>query len=305
MAGHKALGRGLDALLGSRPERPLTDGAVAPAPRGAEIRDIPVGNIKPNRHQPRTEFDPASIEELSQSIKVHGLAQPLMVTETGIPGEYELVVGERRLRASKLAGLATVPCTVRTLSNRQRFEVALIENIQRQDLNALEEAVALDGLMREYTLTQEEVAAAIGKSRSTVANTLRLLRLHEHVQMAVREGKISEGHAKCLAGVADHAEQLRLLGRVLNENLSVRELEALVANQKPAKKGEAAPRQSIPEVRRYEEMFQRLLGRRVELKTNGSKGSLKIEFYSPEDLDTLCARLGLLEKTGDEPASAS
>lgn len=303
MAGqHKALGRGLEALLAGRGDRPLPTAPTA-APAGAtagvhDVRDIPVAAIKPNRHQPRTQFDEASLEELAQSIRAHGLAQPLLVTETA-PGEYELVAGERRLRASKLASLETVPCVVKKYTNRARFEVALVENIQREDLNALEEAVALDGLMREYNLTQEEVATAIGKSRSSVANTLRLLRLHEEVQAAVRENRISEGHAKVLAGVADHAEQLRLLDKVITGALSVRETEALVSDEKPSKKPGAASRPEVPEVRRYEEMFQRLLGRRVELKTNGTKGHLKIDFYSPEDLDALCGRLGLLDKPAE------
>jgi ParB family chromosome partitioning protein len=235
---HKALGKGLEALFAStqskKGEPPIHEGKTQVS--AADIRQIPVEKIKPNRHQPRVHFDPASLEELSQSIKAHGLAQPLMVTETETPGEYELVVGERRLRASKLAGLATVPCTVKKLSGRERFEVALIENIQRQDLNALEEAVALDGLMREYTLTQDQVASAIGKSRSAVANTLRLLKLHDDVQSALRSGTITEGHAKCLAGLTDHAEQLRLLEKITKENLSVRDLEILVAGVKPTKK---------------------------------------------------------------------
>ena len=240
MSGHKALGRGLDALLGARGDRPLPTAPGAAIPGGPEIREIPVDKIKPNRHQPRTQFNNEAIEELAQSIKTHGLAQALLVTETNVPGEYELVAGERRLRASKLAGLTVVPCVVRKFSSRERFEVALVENIQREDLNALEEAVALDGLMREYNLTQEQVANAIGKSRSTVANTLRLLRLHEDVQTAVREGRISEGHAKALAGLADHAEQLRLFDKIILGDLTVRDVEALVAGEKPAKEP-AAP----------------------------------------------------------------
>lgn len=292
MAGHKALGRGLDALFGSNPQR-ATGTPAAGAP-GSEVKEISVAHIKPNRHQPRTHFDPAALEELATSIRAHGLAQALLVTESGIPGEFELVAGERRLRAAKMAGLTTVPCVVKKLSNRQRFEVALVENIQRQDLNALEEAVALDGLMREYSLTQEDVAQAIGKSRSAVANTLRLLRLHESVQDALRGGRISEGHAKVLAGVAEHAEQIRLLELIVANNLSVRELEALVAGNRPQKsQGRKSEKAPLPEVRRYEEALQRQLGRKVELKTNGSKGHLRIQFYSPADLDELCQKLGL------------
>lgn len=298
MAGHKALGRGLDALFSSNPQRATPVGAP---PTGSEVKDIPVTNVKPNRHQPRTQFDVAALEELAASIKAHGLAQPLLVTETSNPGEYELVAGERRLRAARMAGLSTVPCVVKKFSNRERFEVALIENIQREDLNALEEAVALDALMREYSLTQEDVAGAIGKSRSAVANTLRLLRLHETVQDAVRNGQISEGHAKVLAGVSEHSEQLRLLQLITSGNLSVRELESQMARNRPTKKNGAGPsRAGSPEVRRYEEALQHALGRKVELKTNGSKGEVRIEFYSPEDLDELCGRLGLTVKT-DNP----
>lgn len=305
MAGHKALGRGLDALFNSNPQRatpaPLpTPGAVAPGAPG--VKEIPIEAIKPNRHQPRTVFDELALAELASSIKTHGLAQALLVTESATAGEYELVAGERRLRASKMAGLTTVPCVIKKFSARERFEVALVENIQREDLNALEEAVALDGLMREYALTQEDVAAAIGKSRSAVANTLRLLRLHSHVQDALRAGTISEGHAKVLAGVAEDSEQLRLLDAIVAGSLSVRQLEALVARERPAAKGaKPAEKQGLPEVRRYEEALQHTLGRKVELKTNGTKGQLRIEFYSPADLDELCQRFGLAVKT-EEPA---
>ncbi len=299
MAGHKALGRGLDALFASTKTQklevpPEINGVVA---SGNEIKEIALDKIRPNRHQPRTEFNPASLEELAQSIRSHGVAQPVLVTETDTPGEYELVAGERRLRASKLAGLTTIPCTIKKLSNRQRFEVALVENLQRQDLNALEEAVALEGLMREYSLTQDQVASAIGKSRSTIANVLRLLRLHENVQSAVRSGTISEGHAKCLAGIAEHSEQLRLLEKITKENLSVRELEVLISGSKSQKKsGVSRSVSAIPEAKKYEEEFQRLLLRRVNMKTNGKKGHLSFEFYSPEDFELLCQQLGLMKK---------
>jgi ParB family chromosome partitioning protein len=296
-AGHKALGRGLEALFSANAKTPVPASASsngAPAVNEPEnlVREISVDKIRPNRHQPRTHFDESALAELSQSIKQHGLAQPLLVTETAVPGEYELVAGERRLRASKLAGLSVVPCSIKKMSNRERFEVALIENLQRQDLNALEEAVALDGLMREYTLTQEDVAQAIGKSRSAVANVLRLLKLHEDVQSALRSGTISEGHAKCLAGVAEHAEQLRLLGKITAEQLSVRQLEALIG-ARPERKAVASAKQVPLEVQKVQENLQRVLGRRVDLQTNGKKGWVKMEFYTPEDLEQLCAKLGV------------
>jgi ParB family transcriptional regulator, chromosome partitioning protein len=306
MAGHKALGRGLDALFNSNPQRatPAALPTLEPS-SSAGVKEISVDAIKPNRHQPRVAFDQTALEELAASIRSHGLAQALLVTESGVPGEYELVAGERRLRASKLAGLATVPCVVKKLSSRERFEIALVENMQREDLNALEEALAMDGLMREYALTQEDVAQAIGKSRSAVANTLRLLRLHYQVQDALRAGKISEGHAKVLAGIAEDSEQLRLLNIIVSQNLTVRDLEALVAREKPATKGTPRTEKTVlPEVRRYEEALQHTLGRKVELKTNGTKGHLKIEFYSPSDLDELCQRFGL-SMAAEEPTPGS
>lgn len=272
----------------------MTTEAAAPGAPANSVREIPLSQIKPNRHQPRTEFDQDALVELAQSIRSHGLAQPLLVTETATPGEYELVAGERRLRASKMAGLSTVSCTVKKLTNRERFEVALIENLQREDLNALEEATALDGLMKEYNLTQEDVASAIGKSRSTVANVLRLLRLHEDVQAALRAGTITEGHAKCLAGLSEHTEQLRLLVQVIDEKLSVRDLEALLSLTPGAKKRNAPKTKTLlPEVQKYQEELQKNLARRVEIQTNGKKGWLKFEFYNPEDLDALCQKLGL------------
>lgn len=300
---HKALGRGLEALFSSNTTKPRAEIAISTADPSAagpadkhapnQVREIPIASIKPNRHQPRTHFDQASLEELAHSIKTHGLAQPLVVTETAVPNEYELVAGERRLRASKIAGLTSVPCSIKKFSNRQRFEVALVENIQRQDLNALEEAVALDGLMREYDLTQEDVATAIGKSRSTVANVLRLLRLHEDVQAAVRSGAITEGHAKCLAGLAEHTEQLRWLVKILEEKLSVRDLESELASSPDKRSSQRKAKNALPEVQRYQDELQHTLGRRVEIQSNGKKGWLKFEFYDPADLDTLCKKLGL------------
>lgn len=305
---HKALGRGLEALFSATPagtkpaEMRAAVETVATVTAAHDVRDIAVSKIKPNRHQPRTEFNEESLHELADSIKLHGIAQPLVITETVPGGEFELVMGERRLRAAKIAGLETVPCVVRKLSNRQRFELAIIENIQREDLNALEQAMAVDGLMKEYDLTQEQVATALGKSRSGVANVLRYLRLHEDVQAALRGGQITEGHAKILAGVAEHSEQLRLLKKIVDENISVRHLEALIKNEhvptKGGKRAAAGRREPSPEVKRYEEEFQRVLGRRVEIQNSGKKGWMRFAFYSPWDLDILCKRLGLIKDEG-------
>ena len=223
------------------------------------------------------------------------------MTET-TPGEYELVVGERRLRASRMAGLATVPCVVKKQSTRERLEVALDEDLQREDLNAFEEALAIESLMREYTLTQEEVATALGKSRSAVANVLRLLKLHENVQSSLRSGQISEGHAKVLAGLAEHSEQLRFLEKILNESLSVRDLESWLSESKPKRKSSSVSIvPPLAEVKKYEEDFQRILGRRVEIDSKGKKGWIRFAFYSPWDLELLCKKLGLLDTASGEP----
>jgi ParB family chromosome partitioning protein len=299
---HKALGRGLEALFSASPTTPKPDvkaavQTVAAVSSSHDVRDISVSNIKPNRHQPRTEFNEDALLDLAESIKQHGIAQPLVITETVVSGEFELVMGERRLRAAKMAGLEKVPCVVRKLTNRERFELALIENIQREDLNALEEALAIDGLMKEFNLTQEQAAVALGKSRSGVANVLRYLRLHDDVQSALRSGEITEGHAKILAGVSEHSVQLQLLQKVLSKKLSVRDLEALIQNENvPTKGKKTAQRREPPaEIKRYEEEFQRVLGRRVEIQNSGKKGWMKFAFYSPWDLDILCKRLGLIK----------
>lgn len=308
MAQHKALGRGLEALFSaSKQSTPPAKGAgsVEITERNHDIRDIDIAKIQPNRHQPRTTFAPEALEELAESIKLHGIAQPLVVTEKPGEGQFELVMGERRLRAAKLAGLTKVPCVVKSMSHRERFELALIENIQREDLNAMEEATALDGLMKEFNLTQEQVAMALGKSRSTIANVLRFLRLHENVQAALRSGQITEGHAKCLAGISEHSEQLRLLGKIIDEGLSVRDLEALLSSKSEAKESapKAPERVRSAEVKKYEEEFQRVLGRRVEIQTSGKKGWLRFAFYSPWDLDILCKRLNLIK--GDANGDAA
>ncbi len=304
---HKALGRGLEALFSASPAAPKAadvKAAVQTATAVAashDVRDVLISKIKPNRHQPRTQFDEETLQDLAESIKNHGIAQPLVITETLGGGDFELVMGERRLRAAKMAGLDKVPCVVRKLTNRERFELALIENIQREDLNAMEEAMAVDGLMKEFDLTQEQAATALGKSRSGVANVLRYLRLHEDIQTALRSGQITEGHAKILAGIPEHSEQLRLLQKIVAQKLSVRDLEALMANENVPTKGKksAQRREPTAEVRRYEEEFQRVLGRRVEIQTSGKKGWMKFAFYSPWDLDLLCKRLGLIK---DEPS---
>lgn len=283
----KALGRGLEALL-----KPGSGGGVAAD--GQSVIKIPVDKVRPNRHQPRTRFTPDSLAELSESIKVHGLAQPLLVTASAVPGEYELVAGERRLRAARMAGLVDVPCVVRQLTDRERHELSLIENIQREDLNPLEEAESMRKLMDEVGLTQEELARRLGKSRSALANRLRLLELPQMLRNALMEGLITEGHARALLGLSDRVQQEELGKRVVQEKLTVRDVEKLVMDWAgAARAGRVKPaRRKNADVRHLEEDLQRTLSRRVVIDARAkNKGWVRLEFYSLDDLDTLVARL--------------
>lgn len=280
------LGRGLDALL--KPTTPSADGARESVAR------LSLDKIKPNRHQPRAHFKAEALQELADSIKVHGLAQPVLVSPSAVPGEYELIAGERRLRAAKMAGLTEIPAVVRQVTDRQRHELALIENLQREDLNPLEEAQSVKKLMAAFSLTQEEAARVLGKSRSAVANKLRLLDLPEDVRKALSEGEITEGHARALLGVEDDEEKAALARRILAEKLTVRDVERLVTDWQSAAAGGRvkAVRRKNPDVRHMEEELQRSLGRRVTIDPRGKhKGWVKLEFYSVDDLETLLKHL--------------
>ncbi len=283
---HKALGRGLEALL-----KPVMGG-------GSQDRSgankIALDKIRPNRHQPRTRFAPDSLQELADSIKIHGLAQPLLVSPSAVPGEFELVAGERRLRAARLAGLVEVPCVVRSVTDRERQELSLIENIQREDLNAVEEAESMRKLMDEAGHTQEEMAKRLGKSRSSVANKLRLLELSQMIRNALMEGLLTEGHARALLGLEGKQDQEELAKRVVQEKLNVREVERIVNTWTGAARP-GAPRgakRKNPDERHLEEELQRHLGRRVVIDSRGKdKGWIRLEFYSVSDLEVLSQQL--------------
>ncbi len=284
---HKALGRGLEALL-----KPVA-GNPSPAVEGS-IAKIPIDKIRANRYQPRVRFTPESLQELSDSIQIHGLAQPLLVAPSAVPGEFELVAGERRLRASRMAGLVDVPCIVRAVTERERHELSLVENLQREDLNAIEEAESVKKLMDEAGLTQEEVAKRLGKSRSAVANKIRLLELPQMLRNALIEDLLSEGHARALLGVTDRVQQEDLGKRVVQEKLTVREVEALVS----ALAGGLSKDRDIPaqkkdsDVRHIEEDLQRILGRRVVINARGkTRGWVRLDFYSIDDLEVIVQQL--------------
>ena len=272
-----ALGRGLAALIPQRAHETSTT-------------DIPIGRISPNPRQPRQRIDEGELEQLAASIREHGVLQPILVTET-LDG-YQLVAGERRFRASKLAGLDRIPAIVRQLADRDQLEVALVENLQRQDLGPMEEAHAFRSLMDEFAMSQDAVANRVGRARSTVANTLRLLELDQTVQAAVADGSISEGHARALGGLAPE-QQGRLIRTVIEAGLSVRQTEELVRRMRePRATSLADPnKRSDPELERVEEDLRRSLGTKVTLARSRRGGRIIIEYYSDEELGQLYDRL--------------
>jgi ParB family chromosome partitioning protein len=273
------LGRGLAALI---PQR-------HPDGTGGQL-EIPVGRIRPNPYQPRRHFDEQGLAPLVASIAEHGVIQPILVTET-LDG-YQLVAGERRLRAARAAGLERIPAVVRQLADPQQLELALVENLQRDDLDPIEVALAFRQLLDEFGFTQEALAERVGRARSTVANTLRLLDLDPQVQAAVADGRISEGHARALGGLPnDH--QPRVLGSVIDGDLSVRQTEELVRRlrePRPAPVGRDA-RSADPDLERVEEDLRRALGTKVRLARSRRGGRIVIEYYSDEELGRLYERL--------------
>lgn len=274
-AKRQALGRGLDALFSTTGERPA---------REAGTLQVPIEEIIPNPRQPRTVMDGEKLAELAASIKAHGLIQPLIVTET-VEG-FVLIAGERRWRASRMAGLEKVPVIVKETTPQDMLELALIENVQRADLNALEEAHAYRQLLDEFGLTQEEVAERVGKARSTVGNLVRLLTLPESVQLAVNNGEISGAHARALLPLPTAEMQVAAMKQVLRLNLSVRQTETLVTNLMADKKPEPKQRKRLPpELEELQERFESALGTRVNIEKGAKGGRVVIYFYSDEDLN--------------------
>jgi len=264
------LGRGLGALI----------------PRATVgLRDIPVDAIRPNPWQPRTHFDEQELEELAESIRVHGVLQPVLVSQQR-DGTFQLITGERRWRAVQLAGMPTVPAMVKEATPQASLEMALVENIQRRDLNPLEEAHAFRQLIEEHGLTQEQLGQRIGKSRVAVSNSLRLLHLPEPVREALANASISEGHARAILMANGEAERLRLLERVLADHLNVRETETLAREMNAARQRAAQPAPD-PDVERLEDEFRQALGTRVRLVKGRRGGRLVIHFFSDDELQGL------------------
>lgn len=288
----RGLGRGLGALI------PTTVPIDAPSsPAEAGLLRVALDDIVPNPRQPRQDFDPAELEELAGSIREHGLIQPLVVAPlpadpAGGQAHYQLVAGERRWQAARLAGLTHVPAVVKNVTARELLELALVENIQRADLNALEEAAAYQQLMHEFGLTQEEVATRVGRNRATIANAVRLLRLPDEVKGALRQGRISEGHARAILGLTDAEDQLAALRAVEKRTLSVRQTEELVRRLASASEPEAPePQPASPQTRALEDAFRSALGTRVALSRGEKGGRLVIYFYSEEELQGIYERI--------------
>jgi len=284
MARHKGLGRGLDALLG---------GTSAESREEERLAQLPVASLRPGKYQPRTRMDQASLEELADSIRARGVIQPVVVRAVG-EGHYEILAGERRWRAARLAGLERIPAIVRDVPDEAALGIGLIENIQREDLNPIEEATGLKRLIDEFQLTHEEAARAVGRSRAGVTNLLRLLELSPAVQALVQEGRIDMGHARALLALS-RPRQLELAHRIAEQGLSVREAERLVQESSAAPRGSAA-RPGAPTLdadgRRLQEELCELLGTTVHLRPRSAgRGSVVIDYASLDELEGLLERL--------------
>lgn len=281
MASQKGLGRGLGALLGDLTEEPESTGG---------LKTLPLHKIEPNPNQPRRDFDDEELEALAESIRQHGIIQPLTVRE--MPnGYYQIIAGERRWRASRLAGLDEVPVVIMEADDRKAMELALIENLQRQDLNPIEEAEGYERLMKQFGLTQEQVAKRVVKSRSAVANALRLLALPIEVRTMVSEGEISGGHARAVLAVNEADKRVEAARQMVG--LSVRQSEALAKrmNKKPVEKFEQSPEVSVDYIAELEKELEGALGRKISIQQGKHSGQLTLEYYGAEDLERLSEAL--------------
>jgi ParB family transcriptional regulator, chromosome partitioning protein len=285
-----AIGKGLGALITS------TNGARKKHIYKTESKNetntekvwlIPVSEIEPSKGQPRKDFPQGALQEMAESIKEHGVLQPLLVSEK-LDGSYELIAGERRWRAAKMAGLATVPALVKEFAEQQKLEVALIENIQRQDLNPIEEAFAYKRLIDEFGLTQKQAAEKLGKSRPVVANTIRLLDLPAHMQQALIENKIGYGQARALLSITDLSKQEEAFQSTQGKKITSRDLERIGARQNAGKKG---ARQRDPNIMYMEDQLRHTLNTKVNISGAGKRGTITIDYYSPDELASIIKKI--------------
>ena len=277
----RGLGRGLGAL-------------IPPATAGVEEIDIDL--IVPNPHQPRIALDEESLAGLVESVKEHGIIQPLLVSVSSAEGVYQLVAGERRLRAARQAGLARVPVVIKDVASRELLELALVENLQREDLNVLEQAQAFRRLSEEFGITQEQISARVGKSRTAISNAMRLLALSDEIKASLVSGGISEGHGRALLGIEDEAVRRHAWQQVIERGLTVRQTETLARRATSAGGVETSARQPAtdPEIAALEEKLRATIGTKVDLRRRkNGRGRLVLHFYSDEELEGLLTRLGV------------
>lgn len=282
----KGLGRGLDALFAD--QAPVLEKAEAAEEKQKADENsvvyIGIEQIKPNVNQPRKKFNEERIAELAESILKHGIIQPLVVRRSG--AFYEIVAGERRWRAARRADLEKVPCIIREFTDEENMLIAIIENLQREDLDPIEEANGLNQMIKKFGMTQEEVSKSISKSRPYISNSLRLLKLPEYIQELVSEGKLSMGHARALISVEDPKLQSEICSRIVKDGLSVRDVEKLVSqNTRPRRK--RAKRVKSPDTVRAENRLKEIYGTRVSIDSTGKKGSIRLEYYSSDELNRL------------------
>ncbi len=285
----KALGKGLSMLI---PDSAMPVSAAEPQ-MGVHKTKLPIAIIRPNRLQPRKYFDPEKLAALSASIKKHGLAQPILVAKDGGDGSYELIAGERRLRAAELAGLKEVDVVIReTPTDEDRLGLAMVENLQRDDLNPIEEALGYLKLMDDYKYSQAQVAELAGKSRSAVANMLRLLDLPEDMQSAMREGRITEGHGRAILMLKDPMERKKLFSKMLDESLSVRASESIASEHKNGGRSKSTTAKS-PDILDIESKLMRIFGTKVEINVAkfNKKGFISIHFYSLDEFEKVITML--------------
>lgn len=293
------LGRGLASLIPQKKIEPKTASApashagVLPASDDIDAKKhivhIPLSKIEPNPAQPRKHFDEAELKNLSDSIKEHGVLQPILVREVGA-GLYHIIAGERRYQASKMLGFTEIPAIIKEVSDQQNVEIALVENIQRHDLNAVEEAKAYQKLRDDFGLSQEEIAKKVGKNRTTIANTMRLLELPEEVKKGLVDGKISEGHARAILAETNREKQIAIFHEIVDKKLTVRQVENLAKTTTVA--SHTREISSLPPVlkNRVSEIEQKV-GTRVHLTKNGQRGKVTLEFFSDEELESILHRL--------------
>ncbi len=291
MARPTGLGRGLGALLNDNAfeDSVIDEDAIALSNIEGKVLELPIASIDTFQDQPRKKFDEEKLAELAKSIENHGVVQPIIVRQEG--NRYTIIAGERRYRASRIANVTTIPAIVKEIGSKEQMEISIIENLQREDLNPLEEAAAIKLLMTQYSLNQEMVAERIGKSRSAVANTLRLLQLPEKVRLMVFEGLISSGHAKCLGGIEAEEDKIAIAKKAADEGMSVREIERFVKKFNKTKDLPEIKKEKIqtnyPEIFEAENTISNVLETKVKINGDLDKGKITIDYYSKEQLESL------------------